>query len=374
MHIRHHPLLPHSLGSSRELTSFHYGTPGAGPKAYIQASLHADELPGMLVAHHLRQRLAELDARGLISGEVVIVPVANPIGLAQWLLREPAGRFHLPSGENFNRHYPALADAVWQRVERLLTADAAANVQTVRHAIREAITLIPAATELASLRRTLLTLACDADIVLDLHCDSESVIHLYTGTPTWAAQGELLARCIGAEVSLLAETSGDDPFDEACSQLWWTLAARAGADRPIPAACLAATVELRGTADVSHALAAADAQALIDFLAHRGIVTGHQPPAPPPLKRPATPLAGSEPVDAPSSGVIAWLKSPGDWVEQGDVLAELIDPIEGGVTPLVSATAGLFYARESRRFATTGMRLAKVAGANATRTGKLMSP
>ena len=72
--------------------------------------------------------------------------------------------------------------------------------------------------------------------------------------------------------------------------------------------------------------------------------------------------------------MIAWLKSPGDWVEQGDVLAELIDPIEGGVTPLISATAGLFYARESRRFATTGMRLAKVAGANATRTGKLMSP
>lgn len=37
--------------------------PAAG-QVYIQASLHADELPGMLVAWHLKQRLAELEAAG----------------------------------------------------------------------------------------------------------------------------------------------------------------------------------------------------------------------------------------------------------------------------------------------------------------------
>jgi predicted deacylase len=31
-------------------------------KIYIQSSLHADEMPGMLVAWHLKQRLAELEA------------------------------------------------------------------------------------------------------------------------------------------------------------------------------------------------------------------------------------------------------------------------------------------------------------------------
>ena len=49
-----HSLLSPSLGSYKTLTSFHFGTPGRGPKVYIQASLHAEELPGMLVAHHLR--------------------------------------------------------------------------------------------------------------------------------------------------------------------------------------------------------------------------------------------------------------------------------------------------------------------------------
>ncbi|MCZ7391585.1 succinylglutamate desuccinylase, partial [Klebsiella pneumoniae] len=61
-----HPLLSPSLGSLKTLTSFHYGQPGSGLKIYIQASLHAEELPGMLVAHHLRSALEAADAQGLL--------------------------------------------------------------------------------------------------------------------------------------------------------------------------------------------------------------------------------------------------------------------------------------------------------------------
>ncbi|RZU02620.1 succinylglutamate desuccinylase/aspartoacylase family protein [Rivibacter subsaxonicus] len=378
MQIHRHPLLSQSLGTHRELVSFHYGTPDTGPKVYIQASLHADELPGMLVAHHLRERLAALEAKGALRGEVVVVPVANPLGLSQRVLGGAAGRFDLQTGENFNRHYPSLGDAVWAEAGALLGSDAEVNVQRIRAALRACVVRLPAATELQSMRRTLLALACDAEIVLDLHCDHEAVLHLYTGTALWP-QAEALARCLGAEVSLLAADSGDQPFDEACSQLWWEIAARAGtltaADgraRPVPPACLAATVELRGEADVSHAQAASDAQALLDFLTHRRVIDGLRTPLPP-LRREPTPLAGSEPVTSPVSGVIAWHKAPGDWVARGETVAEVIDPISATVTPLTSATDGVLYARENRRFAVAGMRLAKVAGTLATRTGKLLS-
>ena len=77
-----HELLSPSLGSRKNLVSFHYGTPGARPKVYIQASLHAEELPGMLVAHHLRSLLDRAEAAGALAGEVVLVPAANPIGVA----------------------------------------------------------------------------------------------------------------------------------------------------------------------------------------------------------------------------------------------------------------------------------------------------
>ena len=43
-------LKPSSPGTSRHLKILRYGTPGAAPKAYLQASLHADELPGMMAA------------------------------------------------------------------------------------------------------------------------------------------------------------------------------------------------------------------------------------------------------------------------------------------------------------------------------------
>ena len=50
MHLRHHPLSGAPLGTPREIVSVHYGPLDSGRKVYFQASLHADELPGMLVA------------------------------------------------------------------------------------------------------------------------------------------------------------------------------------------------------------------------------------------------------------------------------------------------------------------------------------
>jgi predicted deacylase len=370
MKTRTHPLLSSSLGTRREVVSFHYGRPGARPKIYVQASLHADELPGMLVAHHLRRRLAALEDAGRLEGEVVVVPVANPIGLAQALLRSPQGRFDVMSGENFNRHYPSLADGVTPLIEGKLGGSAAANATLIRKAMLEVLAGLENATELESLRCTLLTLACDADVVLDLHCDNEAVLHLYTGSPLWP-QCEPLARYLGAEATLLETHSGDEPFDEACSQTWWQLG-EVFPGNPIPLACLCVTVELRGLGAVNHAQAEEDASRILDFLILRGAIEGTAPPLPP-LKRPATPLAGSESLVAPSAGVIAFLREPGDWVEAGDAVADVIDPLTGETHTVAASVAGVLYARENRHYAMPGMRIAKVAGAKAFRTGKLLS-
>ena len=65
MDTRHHLLPAASLGSQKTVTSLHFGTSGARPKVYLQASLHAEELPGMLAAHHLRQKLVAAEAAGI---------------------------------------------------------------------------------------------------------------------------------------------------------------------------------------------------------------------------------------------------------------------------------------------------------------------
>ena len=98
----------------------------------------------MLTAHHLRRQLAALEAAGRIVGEVILVPMANPIGLSQHVLHSHLGRFELTTGENFNRHYPDQIEAVATAVESHLGPDPAANVKLLRTALRQAIEASPA--------------------------------------------------------------------------------------------------------------------------------------------------------------------------------------------------------------------------------------
>jgi predicted deacylase len=364
--------LPLSMpGTHHSLTVLRYGNPGARPKIYLQASLHADEVPGMLVLHHLRALLQPLEDAGKIKGEIVVVPSANPLGLAQHVHGTHMGRFHLVDGLNFNRGFPYLTPGVANRVEGRLTADAAHNVATIRAAALEELAVSRSHNEHQQLKRALLRLALDADVVLDLHCDSEAAVHVYCGTPLVQSCAPL-ARLLGARALLYAEESGDEPFDEACGRHWWELAAQFR-HYPIAPACMAVTVELRGEADVNHATARHDAQALLAFLIHQQAIDAPMPVLPEPLYT-AAPLVGSEPLVAPISGIVVFHRAPGDDVSTGDLVAEVIDPISGETAKVCAGTTGVLYARISTRFAFAGKRLAKISGKQPIRSGKLLSP
>ncbi|MBP6494026.1 MAG: succinylglutamate desuccinylase/aspartoacylase family protein [Rhodoferax sp.] len=367
-------LLSQSLGSQKTLTSLHFGTPGARPKAYIQASLHAEELPGMLAAHHLRALLERAQREGQIQGEIILVPVANPIGLAQRLDHRPMGRFELGTSENFNRHYPDLCAVVLPVVRDKLGQDPLENVQIIRETVRSFVEQWVPATELQSLRKRLVSLSFDADIVLDLHCDCEAALHLYTENPCWP-QLEPLARLLGAEAVLLAKNSGGLSFDECLSGLWWQLAEKVAElrpERPIPQACATTTVELRGEADVSHEWGRADAQAIFGYLQHAGLVAGTAPVLPSP-KCEATPLAGSQTVKSPVPGMVVFAAKPGDRLNVGDLVAEVIDPIANTTYSARAEVAGVMYARLRDRYVIANDDLANIAGSKPFRTGYLLS-
>ncbi len=358
-------------GVRQELRVWRFGTPGRGPKATIQAALHADEVPGVLVAHRLRERLAALEAEGALPGEVVLVPYANPLGLSQWVLGHHHGRFDLRDGANFNRNHPDLTKAAGDAVAARIGDDAAANVALIRTALRDAAAALTATTPAQDLKNKLVQLAVDSDVVLDLHCDGEAAMHLYALTPQAGIAHELGA-LLGAQAVLLATESGDSPFDEACSRPWLLLQQRF-APQPVPLACFCATVELRGEADTSHALAAQDADAIIEFLRRRGVVGGTPMPLPQARCEP-TPLAGSEPLSAPRAGVVVFHQAPGSRIEAGCVVADIVDADSGEIVPVRAVSAGMLYARCLTRWAAPGQRLAKVAGTSLARTGKLLSP
>ncbi|MGY1446082.1 succinylglutamate desuccinylase/aspartoacylase family protein [Pseudomonas chlororaphis] len=367
-----HDLLAPLPGTSRQIHSFHFGPERAEGKVYIQSSLHADELPGMLVAWHLKARLAELEAQGRLRSEIVLVPVANPAGLEQVLMDVPLGRYELESGQNFNRWFLDLGEEVGNDIEGQLGYDPRHNREIIRASLRNALARQTAGTQLQSQRLALQRLACDADMVLDLHCDFEAVAHLYTTPEAWP-QVEPLACYIGSQACLLATDSGGQSFDECFTLLWWQLQQRFGERFAIPHGSFSVTVELRGQGDVNHGLASLDCQAILDYLSHFGAIAGEAPPMPE-LPYPATPLAGVEPVATPVGGLLVFTALPGEYLEAGQQVAEVIDPINDRVTPIHCSCAGLLYARSLRRMATAGMVIAHVAGREAYRSGYLLSP
>jgi predicted deacylase len=300
--------------------------------------------------------------------------VANPIGLAQRIDHKPMGRFELNTSENFNRHYPDLAAAVEPAVRDALGDDAQANVLVVRQAMGQYLKNWQPGTELQSLRRTLLTLAHDADFMLDLHCDCEAVLHFYTEEACWPHLAEL-SYFLGSQATLLAKNSGNKPIDECLSGAWWQLAERlkaAGKNISLPQGCCSTTIELRGELDVSHDRAKKDAQAIVSWLRFIKVLTGEQTPAVPTPQCQATPLAGSETLRAASPGMVVFAAEVGQNLQVGDLVAEIIDPIANHTQRVVAGVAGVFYARIRDRYITTGGELGKIAGAKAFKTGELL--
>ena len=361
--IKRHNLPAASLGNTRTLTVIRYGDSTAGNKAYIQAGLHADEAPGFLVMHHLIDKLDQADAAGKINGQILLVPVANPIGISQWRDETIQGRFDLYNHINFNRQHLNLTAQIADRIKDRLFDTPQQNVALIRKAGQEVLSAIIPQDETECLKHLLLSLSFDADIVLDLHCDDQALVHVYLGTALWPDAADLSAQ-LGADVTLLAEDSGGQPFDEACSRIWWQLAQKFP-DHPIPPACLSATVELRGISEVTHEYGAQDAENICLFLQRRGFIRG-QAPELPPLRNEATPLRGVLHVKAPVPGVVVFLKKPGDPINKGEIIAEVINPLEAEmesrIVPVQSRIGGILFSTNTDRFARPGRIIAKIAG------------
>ncbi|MNN23917.1 hypothetical protein D3C81_1373300 [compost metagenome] len=93
----------------------------------------------------------------------------------------------------------------------------------------------------------------------------------------------------------------------------------------------------------------------------------------PPLPRAATPLAAVEPISAPLGGLLVYHARPGQYLEAGQLVAEVIDPLSDRVTAVHNRQPGMLYARSVRRMATTGMVIAHVAGEQVCRSGYLLA-
>lgn len=378
MRIEYHALDGTSLGTTRHVTAVHFGPEDAQRKIYIQASLHADELPGSLVVYHLRPLLEQLEQAGRVQSHIVLVPLCNPIGLDQPLMYRQNGRFDAFSGRNFNRlvNLP-LYERVLARLQadpEVLGDDAQANVATIRQLMAQELQAYEPQTQVDLLQHLLVRLAYDADVVLDLHCDEKAVLHTYTLPQLWP-RAEPLARYLGSQCQILSEDSGSKAFDEFLSTIWLKLS-RAFPHANIPLACFSTTVELRGEADLQHEQAKADAQAIIQYLAHGGDVRLDEADvkAMPDLIRAPHPLSGLSYVLAPLAGIVVYHVRAGAWVSKGQPVVDIVDPVHQMCTTVVSPTDGFVYATHHPNFAQKGVPLVSISGTTDLGLGEYLGP
>ena len=360
------PLPSPSPGTERSLIVHRYGQAGARPKAYLQAALHADEHPGLLVQHHLLRLLDSEAAAHRIRGEIVVVPMANPIGLGQHLNGYLVGRFDFDGTGNFNRDFPDLTDLVRRRIEGRLGKNPQSNAALIRQALLAVLDQQgPRYKEANVLRTALLKLSIDADYVFDLHCDSEALLHLYASHHHRDTALELAAQ-IGTAVVLLEEEAGGNPFDEANAGPWWKLRIQLP-DAAIPLGCFSTTVELRGQTDVNDRYAEADAANLVRFLKRHGVIDGDPGPLPK-IAYVEAPLEGVDILTAPASGLLAYRKELGERVEKGETVVDLVDltcadPTKAR-TPLRAQTSGILFTRLANKLVRPGQSVCKIAGSD----------
>jgi predicted deacylase len=308
-------------GTQRQLRVFSFGDPGARPKAYLQAGLHADEPTGMLILRELCSLLAAAEEAGDIKGEVVVVPMANPLGIDQALNSAVMGRFELRTGANFNRRWPDLTAGLAESVRRRIGGDADENVELVRRELKRRIAALQPESPVMAQRIALARRAYDADLIVDLHCDDEALSYMMAPDELWDEAKRFAADVGVHSLQPSGHSDGAGCFDE-CFLAPWQMLRKEFGDR-VPPACHAFTFEMGGVLDVDRKQAARHAQGFLRYLRRIGCIAGAAP------KHRASGLnefRAFEMLDSPAGGLLLYRQQLGDWVSPGDILAEIVDP------------------------------------------------
>ena len=350
-------------GRSTELNYFRIGPEGAAKKAYLQAALHADEQPGILILHHLLQLLRDADAAGELEAQFVLLPMVNPLGMGDIEFGQHQGRYNRGTGVNHNRGWPVLYDAIGAELVDRLGADASENIRLVRAALQDWAEQLPRVTALEQWRQCVMREACDADYVFDVHCDDDSLMHIFT-IPQLQDNMQRMADWIGSAATLLAEDSGGGSFDEVWPAIWLRLA-RECPDKPLPLPVVSCTLEFRGRFDTFDALNRRDAENLYGYFQDEGLIggpaIGNKGKAPS-----AIDLRATEVLRAPQAGLLAYCVELGDEINKGDRIADLV-LLDGDAAfveriPLVAGTTGRVISRATTKYVWRNANIAKIVG------------
>lgn len=310
-----------AAGQALTLPIYHFkpsDDKATGPKVYIQANVHGAEVQGNAVIYQLMKQLERCN----ILGEITLVPLANPLGINQKSGEFTLGRFDPITGANWNREYlnHSIDLPTWYREHAKLSD--AELVQSYRSTLIEAcqqkLRTDWGITTGHRLAVNLQAMAHQADIVLDLHTGPKSCKHLYCPEYDLAA-----AQFFSIPYTLVIPNTFGGAMDEAAFCPWWQLSDMAKTQgRDLAVAVSALTLELASQERVCLEDALVDAQGILAYLSHRGVIA--QSVAPANMPRLGCYLKDYKKYHAPSSGLVEYLAPVGEPLAAGQPLVNLL--------------------------------------------------
>lgn len=347
------------LPSGHRLTAPVLRLEGQGPlKCYVQANIHGGEIAGNGAIFSLLRKLISYD----IYGTIVIVPHCNPVSLNTRIDDSQIGVYDAVTGQNWNRMFqlPVLRGAgAWQLDARAFAAahrDASwTHIKTAyRAAIADALERLQTHASVRGMDyRTrfalqLQRLSFDADFVLDLHTGDIAPRYLYA--PEYARTS---APFFHIPHVLFMQNEFGGSFDEVNYCPWWTLLeelqslGRADIELDVEAY----TVELGSLETISARDMDRDADRILNYLQHKGMVSGTAKP--PAEKLYSCRIESYVSYCAPASGLAVIDLAPGTHLRTGQKLGYIlsmhnfkdISRPEEALTPITAREDGILITR-----------------------------
>ena len=297
----------------------------SAPNVYIQANMHGAEVQGNAVIFQLLELLQHCN----LQANITLVPYANPVACNHKNGEYTLGRFDPITGVNWNRmyhfdqsviepfaqqHLDASAEDIRNNFEQLLITDIE---QKLEHNIWGLTTGQRIAYQLQQR-------ALQADIVLDLHTGPISSKHLYC--PEYAQKS---AEFFDIEHTILIPNEFDGAMDEATFCPWWSLQQAfetLGRKFTMGQGAFnkeSFTVELGSQEQIDLEVAKEDAQSILSYLQHQGVIKEPQY-QPKQMTRYACYLKDYKALYSPMGGMVDYLAEFGKPLAAGEPLARIL--------------------------------------------------
>ncbi len=222
------PLLQLASGDRLSIKVYKFSGARQGKKVYLQANLHGNEIVGNAVIHQLIEFLMTLDQE-VLTGEIWLVPVCNPLATNQRSHQFATGRFNAYDGKDWNRiywDYEKICQDLEEFAQSQLNLEPDIIKQNYKDKIKTRFEQIQAKIDAPSsvqltdkYRYKVQSLCLDADYLIDLHSNTNyGLEYLY-----YFRDREESAKLFLLEHGIMFDDYDGDAFDEAFMKPWLAL-------------------------------------------------------------------------------------------------------------------------------------------------------